>query len=116
MNEDDILAAIEDEAPQPTISAILVERTYEIVFSREDFEFLEAAPDDKATSFINSFYRRGCHNVHMDWEAGVLHVSLDVGSDGTDKLEHILQSAQEELDDITGRKMEQAGAEAWGMF
>jgi len=108
--EDEILAELAEAEPQG-LAAVLESRTYTLKLTEPDSEVM--GQKGRWEHLEGVLYRRKCHSVGHCPVDGTLHFSIDVGGPN---VEDVVQAIAEELDEITGRKMEQANGETWGMF
>lgn len=118
--EDDILAFL-DEGDAQLIEQMeepadakrmpaLTSRRYHYALDESEWTALDLK---QGTILDGVIYKRGGEAVDIDNEK----VMFTVPEEGHDRiLEDIMEAIAEQLDEITGRKMEKAGAEAWGMF
>lgn len=113
MNEDDILAAIvnAEVTPPQRIEAVVSATAYTIALPKEDADAVQEK--GKWDHLEGVLYRRRCHSVSHDPSDGLLMFSIGVDEANIDD---VVAAIVEELDEITGRKMEEAGGETWGMF
>jgi hypothetical protein len=115
MDEDEILKALnEGEAEQPRLQAVVTATEYEVRLSQADADALDELGHEAWHKLENSLYRRGVYHVCIGEDGDAYHLCFTLRTKGN--LDYILDSIQEEIDELTGRKMEQAGAELWGMF
>lgn len=107
-----LAALVEQEvAPPQRIKAVVSATAYIIALPKEDTEVLQQK--GRWEHLEGVLYRRRCHSVNHDPDEGLLTFSIGVGEANIDD---VVSAIVEELDEITGRKMEEAGGETWGMF
>jgi hypothetical protein len=93
------------------IEAVPIATQYSISIPQADAEDITKA--EKWSHIEGVLYRRGCERVRFEHNDTVIFLIHE--SDGV-KIEDVVAALQEELDDITGRKLEKDAGEVWGMF
>lgn len=108
--EDEILADLAED-PTPKLEAVVSAIQYTVALTEEDAQ--EVNRLEKWGHLEGVLWRRRCHGVQSLGDEGVLTFSIGTGEANIDD---VMQTIAEELDEITGRKMEREGADAWGLF
>lgn len=119
MTEDDTIIAFLEEGDKelieaeakPKLEAVVSATRYTLAIPKADLEFLKEKRQWQHLEGV--LYRRGCNSVSHDASEGILVFWISVGNANIDA---VVQAIAEELDEITGRKMEEAGGDTWGMF
>lgn len=108
---DDLLESLLDgEFPEPPrLEAVVSAREYSVAIPEEDAAIIKEK--DKWDHLQGVLHRRGCNRVQVEDYTMIFWLCATGAT-----IEEVMAALTEELDDITGRKMEEAGAEAWGMF
>ena len=116
-DEDAILAFLDDgdkeliEGVVNRLEAVVSATSYTLALPAADAEVV--TEKGKWEHLEGVLYRRRCSDVSHEKAEGILMFEIGMGNANVDD---VVQAISEELDEITGRKMEAAGAEAWGMF
>lgn len=108
MNEDDILAEIEAEETRRTPQVFAKEYTFAV--TPEEEEALLKPTDKQWTMMQGVLHKRGAYD--LDLYDGRIIFALTTEQEYL--LDEITAGINEQLDDITGRRLKDT--EAWGMF